>query len=463
MSDQVGSHIPTHQEQSASLSDSSSHSATAQRKKIAIIGSGVSGLTCAYLLHKHHDITVFEKADRLGGHTATKKINVEDKTYAIDTGFIVYNDWTYPNFIRLLERLGVETQATAMGFSVSHAASNYEYAGENINTLFCQRRNFFSLKHWLMIKDILRFNKEAVADFKADKIDPAETLGQYLVRNKYSKPFRDFYLLPMGAAIWSSSLGEMLDFQLLFFVRFCHNHGLLSVNERPTWRVIKGGSHAYIPKITQGFEDAIRLKSNIQQVVRTPKGVEITLNGVVELYDEVVFACHSDEALALLADHATTQERAVLGAIGYRANSVILHTDQTLLPRKKLAWSSWNYLLDDDTRKPPVLTYSMNILQNIEAPVEFCVTLNAKNKIDKSKVLGEYEYAHPVFTQKAIEAQANWGVVNGVNKTWFCGAYWFNGFHEDGVKSAARVAQFLHGDSLAAEPFADILGQPLPA
>lgn len=434
----------------------STNRSTNQRKKIAIIGTGISGLTSAYLLNKHHDITVFEKAHRLGGHTATKKVRVQNKDYAIDTGFIVYNDWTYPNFIRLLEQLGVQTQATKMGFSVSHSASDYEYAGENLNTLFCKRRNFFSFRHWRIIRDILRFNKEAVDDYKAGKLNAEETLGQYLARNRYSDVFRDFYLLPMGAAIWSSSLGGMLDFPLLFFVRFCNNHGLLSVNNRPTWRVIKGGSQAYIPMITQGFEDRIRLNSDITQVLRKPDSVEITVNNAVEYFDEVVFACHSDDALALLTD-VTEQEHKVLGAIEYRPNSVVLHTDERLLPKRKLAWSSWNYLLDDDTQKPPVLTYSMNILQSIDAPVEFCVTLNAREKIDDNTILGEYEYAHPVFNKEAIAAQAKWNLINGVNKTWFCGAYWFNGFHEDGVKSAARVAQFLGGDALATENFDDKL------
>ncbi|WP_394200860.1 NAD(P)/FAD-dependent oxidoreductase [Marinagarivorans algicola] len=427
-------------------------------KKIAIIGTGVSGLTAAYLLHKHHDITVFEKASRLGGHTATKTVEVQNNRYAIDTGFIVYNDWTYPNFIRLLKQLGVDTQATTMGFSVSDSASGYEYAGENINTLFCQRRNFFSIKHWRMIRDILRFNKEAVRDFQAGDINATQTLGQYLSQHGYSDAFRDFYLLPMGAAIWSSSLGEMLDFPLLFFVRFCHNHGLLSVNERPTWRVIKGGSHAYIPKITQGYKERIRLGSQITQISRTLKGVELIVDGQRECFDEVVFACHSDEALALLSD-ASASEQEVLGAIHYRPNSVILHTDQRLLPKHKLAWSSWNYQLGDDAQKPPVLTYNMNILQCLDAPVEFCVTLNAREKIDDAAILGEYEYAHPVFTQAAIAAQERWGEVNGVNKTWFCGAYWFNGFHEDGVKSAARVAQFLEGDTLTQDPFTEHLGE----
>ena len=415
--------------------------------KIAIIGSGISGLTAGHLLYKHHDITVFEKNNRLGGHTATKTVNHEGVEYAIDTGFIVYNDWTYPNFIKLLERLNVKTQATNMGFSVSDPESNYEYAGENLNTLFCQRSNLLSPRHWRVIRDILRFNKSAVADYKAGTLSAEDTLGNYLAAGSYSDDFRDFYLLPMGAAIWSSSLGDMLDFPLLFFVRFCHNHGLLSVNDRPTWRVVQGGSASYIAPLTQGFEGCIRLSSNIKKISRTARGVEVLINDEVEVFDNVVFACHSDEALALLGD-ASADESALLNQIEYRDNSVILHTDAKLLPKRKLAWSSWNYLLGGDKSSPPVLTYSMNILQGIKAPVEFCVTLNAREKIDSDKILGEYSYAHPVFTQAAITAQGDWASINGVNKTWFCGAYWFNGFHEDGVKSALRVAEHLGGDSL---------------
>ncbi len=415
--------------------------------KIAVIGAGISGLTASYLLHKKHDITLFEKADRLGGHTATKTVKIDGESYAIDTGFIVYNDWTYPLFIKLLDRLQVATQPTAMGFSVSYKNGQYEYAGENLNTLFCQRRNIFSLKHWKMIKDILRFNKESVAEYKAGLLDSTETLGQYLIRKGYSGAFRDFYLLPMGAAIWSSTLGGMLDFPLVFFVRFCDNHGLLSVNNRPIWRVIRGGSQAYLTPLSEGFKDAIVLSANITQVLRKSDAVHIEVNGQWQSFDEVIFACHSDEALQLLSDK-TEQERSLLSAISYRNNHVTLHTDTRLLPKRRLAWSSWNYLLNDNTDSLPVLSYSMNILQNIKAPVEFCVTLNAQEKINPVCVLGEYDYAHPVFTQASFAAQNQWASINGVNKTWFCGAYWFNGFHEDGVKSACRVAEHLGGDTL---------------
>ncbi|HEY7774463.1 MAG TPA: FAD-dependent oxidoreductase [Marinagarivorans sp.] len=415
--------------------------------KIAVIGSGISGLTAAHLLYRQHEVTVFEKNDRLGGHTATKSIHYGGKDYAIDTGFIVYNDWTYPNFIKLLERLNVTSQATTMGFSVSHPETGYEYSGENLNSLFCQRRNLLNVRHWRMIKDILRFNKQAVADYLAGRLSPDGTLGEYLIQHNYSAAFRDYYLLPMGAAIWSSSPGAMLDFPLLFFVRFCHNHGLLSVNDRPTWRVIQGGSANYIPRLIAGFEDQVRLSSRIEQVKRAADGVDILVDGQQEHYDAVIFACHSDEALALLAD-ASVDERTLLEQIQYRKNSVVLHTDKRFLPKRKLAWSSWNYQLDTDLTRPPVLTYSMNILQGIKAPVEFCVTLNARDEIDSNKILGEYVYAHPVFTKNAIAAQEQWQSINGVNHTWFCGAYWFNGFHEDGVKSAVRVSDALGGETL---------------
>lgn len=415
--------------------------------KIAIIGAGVSGLTTAYLLNNKHDITVFEKQTEIGGHTATKDVEWQGQSYAIDTGFIVFNDWTYPNFIKLLKKLGVESQPTAMGFSVTKTSMDYEYAGENLNTLFAQRSNIFNLSHWKMLRDIVRFNRESIADFEAKKLDPNESLGHYLARKGFGQSFIENYLLPMGAAIWSSSLVGMLDFSALFFVRFFRNHGLLSVSHRPTWHVIKGGSRSYLEPLIEGFKGDIVVDANIDFVARSHGGVEISRNGVVEIYDEVIFACHSDEALGLLKDPSAA-EIECLKTISYRENSVVLHVDRNFLPKRKLAWSSWNYLLGEDKDTLPVLTYNMNILQGIQAPVEFCVTLNAQNTIDKKLILGEYTYSHPVFTGEAIKAQGMWQDINGVNKTWFCGAYWFNGFHEDGVKSALRVADSLQGDKL---------------
>ena len=410
--------------------------------KIAIIGSGISGMTAAHFLKSQHEVTIFESGDRIGGHTATKTIEYEGRAYNIDTGFIVYNDWTYPNFIKLLDKIGVENQPTSMGFSVCHKAQNYEYAGENLNTLFCQRKNFFSPRHWRMIRDILRFNKASVADFDKGAIDQTQTLGQYLKANNYSDAFAHYYLLPMGAAIWSSSVSEMLDFPLYFFVRFCKNHGLLSVNERPQWRVIKGGSKAYIKPLLGELFDKVKLNANVESITRDDRQVTIKVDGESCVFDQVILACHSDQALALLGD-STEGERDVLGSIGYRENDVVLHTDSRLLPNSKLAISSWNYLLDDNQASPPVLTYHMNTLQSLDAPVDFCVTLNATDRIDPAKILGRYSYSHPVFTKEAMASQARWLEINGQRNTWFAGAYWYNGFHEDGVKSALRVVEAL--------------------
>ncbi len=411
-------------------------------KKIAIIGSGISGLTAAYYLNKQHDICLYEADSRLGGHTATKAIEVNGKNYLIDTGFIVFNDWTYPNFIKLLNELGVGSQPTDMGFSVFNPTTDYEYAGTNLATLFAQKRNLFSLSHWKMLRDIVRFNKEAIADLDAGNLEPNESLGHYLARKKYSSAFSERYLIPMGSAIWSATQGAMLDFPLEFFIRFFKNHGLLNVVNRPQWRVIKGGSSAYITPIIKSFEDKIKLNSPVLNIIRHTSKVEIITNTGSDFYDDVVIACHSDQALAMLSD-ATLGEQAILSAITYQKNDVVMHTDTRLLPSRKTTWSSWNYLLQNNNQQPPILTYSMNILQSIKSDVEFCVTLNATDKIDPQKILGQYEYAHPVFSQAAMHAQAKWENINGVNRTWFCGAYWFNGFHEDGVNSALRVVKAL--------------------
>lgn len=411
-------------------------------KKIAIIGSGISGLTAAYYLSKHHDICLYEADSRLGGHTATKDIQIDGNTYAIDTGFIVFNDWTYPNFIQLLNELGVESQPTAMGFSVFNPEDNFEYAGTNLFTLFAQKRNFFSLNHWRMLRDIVRFNKEAIRDLESGQLRANESLGEYLARKHYSNAFIERYLVPMGSAIWSATHGVMLAFPVEFFIRFFNNHGLLNVLNRPQWRVIKGGSKAYIAPLIKSFSHNIRLNSPVSKIVRTANGVAVTANSTTDYYDEVVLACHSDQALQMLGD-ASDDERKILSAIAYQNNSVVLHTDTHLLPHRKSTWSSWNYLLQYQSQQPPILTYSMNILQGIQSNIEFCVSLNAREKINPHKIIGEYEYAHPVFSLEAMQAQASWASINGVNRTWYAGAYWFNGFHEDGVKSALRIVNAL--------------------
>jgi predicted NAD/FAD-binding protein len=407
--------------------------------KIAIVGSGISGLACAHYLHRYNSVEVLEAADRIGGHTATVDVAMGGRRFAIDTGFIVYNDWTYPNFIALMDELGVSTKATNMSFSLSDRDSGLEYAGSNLNSLFAQRRNLVSPRFLGMLRDIVRFNRESVEDLEAGRIDPGMTLGEYLKRGHYGNAFRDWYLVPMGSAIWSADTPVMMEFPLEFFVRFFRNHGLLNIRNRPQWRVIEGGSREYLKPLVAGFSDGIRTGVKLEGVRRLPDGAELCFaDGHSERFDRVVFACHSDQALALLQD-ASTAEQEILGAIPYQDNEVVLHTDTRLLPRNERAWSSWNYLRRPDTERA-TLTYNMNILQGLDAPQTFCVTLNDTDAINPHKILGRFNYAHPVFTLEGMRAQERWQEING-GSTWFCGAYWRNGFHEDGVYSALRVAE----------------------
>ncbi|MBR7888874.1 FAD-dependent oxidoreductase [Marinomonas sp. A79] len=411
--------------------------------KIAIIGSGISGLTSAYLLQREHDVTVFESAARIGGHTATIEVPEGASTRNIDTGFIVFNDWTYPNFIRLMDELGVKSRDTEMSFSVSCQRTGLEYGGNNLNTLFAQRRNLLNFSFIGMLKDILRFNKEAIQDLDSGQLKEGVTLGEYLKDKGYGERFASHYLIPMGSAIWSSTLNEMMEFPLVFFVRFFKNHGLLSVNDRPQWRVIEGGSSAYLRPLVEQFKDNIVLNAQIASVSRADNQVTIILaDGSEQVFDQVVFACHSDEALALLAD-PSDDENTILSAIPYRNNDVVLHTDTSMLPKKKLAWSSWNYHLGEDQTKPATLSYNMNILQHFSSDTTYVVTLNQTDLIDDKKIVGRFQYAHPTFTLEGIKAQDRWQDINGVKNTWFCGAYWRNGFHEDGCWSGVRVANGL--------------------
>ena len=380
---------------------------------------------------------MFESASRIGGHTATVDVELGTKRYAVDTGFIVYNDWTYPGFIELMDRIGMKGKATSMSFSVSDALTGLEYAGSNLDTLFAQRRNLVSPRFLGMIRDILRFNRESIADLESDRIAGDTTVREYLERNGYGAAFRDQYLVPMGSAIWSADTDAMLDFPLQFFVRFFRNHGLLSVKNRPQWRVIEGGSREYLTPLTAGFKDNIRCNAKITGIRRHNTYVEITSEAGVERFDQVVLACHSDQALALLED-PTTSEREILSAIPYQDNEVVLHTDTRMLPENRKTWSSWNYHLTS-TDQRAIVTYNMNILQGIQAPETFCVTLNHTGAINPSKILGRFNYAHPMFTLAGMKAQERWNEINQ-GPTWFCGAYWRNGFHEDGVHSARRVA-----------------------
>lgn len=411
--------------------------------RIAIVGSGISGLTAAYLLNRNHDITLFEADSRLGGHTATVDVNDNGRQLAVDTGFIVYNDWTYPNFIRLLKQLGVESQPTEMGFSVCDPLADFEYAGNNLNSIFAKRSSLLSAGHWRMLKDILRFNREAVRDWKRGVVNDSTTLGQYLSENRYSSEFSERYLVPMGSAIWSASLAQMREFSVSFFIRFFINHGLLNIFNRPQWRVIRGGSRSYIEPLSKSFAHKIRLNSPVDRVIRRESGVEVTTaQGQAEIFDQVVFACHSDQALACLGD-PSEEERNILGAIPYARNSVVLHTDTGLLPARQRSWASWNYRLQPGEDRLPVLTYNMNILQQLKSDKTYCVTLNAEEAIDPDQIVGRFEYAHPQFSVDGMRAQRQWQKINGTNQTWYCGAYWANGFHEDGVSSALRVARAL--------------------
>lgn len=406
--------------------------------KIAIIGSGISGLTCGYLLHKTHDITVFEASDWVGGHTHTVTVDVNGQSYAVDTGFIVFNDWTYPNFIKLMDQLGVRSNATEMSFSVHDTDTRLEYNGNTLNSLFAQRGNLLSPAFWGMLRDILRFNREAVRDLDEQRIAADTRLGDYLQQRGYGERFIEHYIVPMGAAIWSMSLADMLTFPLQFFVRFFKNHGLLSVSNRPQWRVIEGGSSAYVKPLSAGFADRIHLNCPVTQVERYEQGVLIHTAAGVERFDKVIFACHSDQALALLAQPSTA-EKEILGALPYADNDVVLHTDTRLLPDRKLAWASWNYRLGSAVQKRAAVTYNMNILQGIQSETTFCVSLNQTSAIDPLTVLASFTYAHPQYCLQGIAAQARWQELLGANNSYFCGAYWANGFHEDGVVSALRV------------------------
>ena len=408
--------------------------------KIAIIGSGISGLTSAYLLNRNHDITVFEANDYIGGHTHTHNIKIKDREYAVDTGFIVYNERTYPNFIKLLDTLGVERQLSTMGFSVKSASEDYEYAGESLNSLFAKRSNIFRLGFLRMLYEMYRFGKKS--DSTGLGLDVSITLGTYLRSENYSNEFINYFIIPMGAAIWSTPANKVLDMPAYFFIKFFYNHGMLEIINRPKWWVIKDGSSAYIKKIIKGFESKINLSSPIRTVSRLDNGIEIeTANSKKPLiFDAVVFATHSDQALGMLKD-PTEKEKDILSSIPYQKNEVLLHTDSSVLPKRKLAWASWNYQLDSNPESPVVLTYNMNILQSLDCDETFCVTLNDHQSVDKSKVLKKITYHHPLFTVKGIEAQKRKLEISGVNNTYYCGAYWHNGFHEDGVASAIEVCK----------------------
>ena len=409
--------------------------------KIAVVGTGISGMVAAWKLHPEHDVAVFEAGSYIGGHTNTIDVEEDGRSVPVDTGFIVFNEKTYPNFVNILRQIGVAYKPSSMSFSVRNEESGLEYNGTSLNTLFAQRRNLFSPSFWRMTRDILRFYREAGELLEDGNEDV--TLGDYLRRGAYSTEFVEDHILPMAAAVWSSSPATMDQFPARFLVRFFHNHGFLQVNERPEWLVISGGSREYVKKLTAPYRDRIRLQTPVQSIRRLDGGVELSLpGGEIEAFDRVVLATHSDQALRLLAD-PSLEEQEILTAFPYQENEAVLHTDRSLLPRKKLARASWNYHVTEEANELVTVTYWMNHLQGLDARRDYLVTLNRTEAIDPAGVIRTIKYDHPVFNSASVRAQARHGEIDGVNATHFCGAYWGNGFHEDGVRSALAVCENL--------------------
>ncbi|HAH47434.1 FAD-dependent oxidoreductase [Gimesia sp.] len=412
--------------------------------KIAIIGGGISGLTAAYFLHRQHEITLFEANQYVGGHTNTIDVEIEGKEYAIDTGFIVFNNQTYPHFTRMLNELEVKSQPTAMSFSMKCDRSGLEYRGADLNGFFSQRRNLINPRFYRLLADILRFNRQSVELLQSDA--DQLTVGEYLAANKYSPEFIDQYFLPMGSAIWSCPVGTFENFPVRFIVEFYLNHGILAIRNRPEWRVICGGSKQYVKSLTAGFANSIRLNSPVNSVTRSESQVEVYLrDGLIERFDHVIFACHSDQALRILGNQASPVERELLSAFPYEKNIAQLHTDRSVLPVSPRAWACWNYFMPRGENRKATVTYQMNLLQGIQSQQVFCVTLNGQDRVDPAQVIREIEYAHPIFTSERAAAQQRQTEVINQNSTSFCGAYWGNGFHEDGVNSAMAVCRELMG------------------
>ncbi len=402
--------------------------------KVAIIGTGIAGNVAAYHLREQHDITVYEANAYVGGHTNTHDIDTANGTLPVDTGFIVFNDRTYPNFIKLLDELEVESLDSEMSFSVRRDRPSLEYNGSTLDGLFAQRRNVVRPSFLKMIRDILRFNREAPLFLEEQRYDV--TLGEFLDAGGYGRGFANDYLVPMGAAIWSAEPVMMREMPAHFFIRFFRNHGLLSLDDRPVWRVIKGGSREYVRRLVEGHRDRIRLNCPVRAVERRPDGVVISAEGCeAEHFDAVFMACHSDQALALLSD-PTESESEVLGAIPYQPNIAVLHTDDRMMPKRQRAWASWNYHMAGGDNERVTLTYHMNRLQRLTCDEQYFVTLNSAEMIDPARIIAEIDYSHPVFTAEGVNAQGRQEELNGANRTYFCGAYWRYGFHEDGVVSA---------------------------
>jgi predicted NAD/FAD-binding protein len=417
------------------------------RQRIAVVGAGISGLAAAWLLSRRYDVTVFEAGSYLGGHTNTVDVTLEGKTHPVDTGFLVFNDKTYPNLVALFELLDVPSVETEMSFSVSLETPELEWAGSSLATLFGQKRNLVRPQFWSMLSDILRFNRESTA-WLATHPDTAQSLRDFLREGRYSDAFSNWYLLPMAAAIWSCPTGQMLDMPLATFIHFCQNHGLLQIFDRPLWRTVKGGGREYVRKIVTNLHD-VRIACPIHAVTRTTDGLRVMHAGGSEGFDQVVLACHSDQALSILGMMASDGQREVLSAIGYQPNRAVLHTDPALLPRDRKLWSAWNYFGGkaapgtNGDAQPVGVSYLINKLQPLPFSTPVVVTLNPAREPDPAKVIAEFDYAHPIFDGPAIAAQHRLHRVQGEGGIWLAGAWGSYGFHEDGLRSALRVANGL--------------------
>ncbi|WP_413975625.1 NAD(P)/FAD-dependent oxidoreductase [Stenotrophomonas acidaminiphila] len=405
--------------------------------RIAVVGSGIAGLASAWLLSQAHEVVLFEAADYLGGHTHTHDVSVGGRQYAVDTGFIVHNPDHYPLLTRLLQALDVPTQPTTMSFSVHNGRSGLEYNATSLDALFCQRRNLLSPRFLGMVRDLFRFYRQAPA--LLDGEGPGPGLGDWLQANGYGAAFRDEHLVPMASALWSSPPRQILQFPARYLVQFMANHQMLQVSGRPQWRVVRGGSARYVDALRARWTVHERLSCPVLAVRRHGDRVSVDSAAGSEAFDQVVLACHSDQALALLAD-ASDNEQAILGAIGYQPNEVVLHTDASVLPRRRKAWAAWNAFVPGDGDAPCTVSYCMNLLQGLDAPEPLVVTLNRSEAIDPARVLRRLVYQHPVYTPQSVAAQQRRAVIQGQNRTWFAGAYWGWGFHEDGMRSAVDVA-----------------------
>lgn len=408
--------------------------------RIAVIGSGIAGLASAWLLSRGNDVTLYEADDRLGGHTHTHRIELQGRRFEVDTGFIVHNPRHYPLLTSLFEELGVASQPTTMSFSVRNESSGLEYNATDLDSLFCQRRNLASPRFWGMLRDLSRFYRESPA--LLDVAGEGPTLGEYLDAHGFGAMFRDDHLVPMASALWSSPSSRILAFPAKYLVTFMANHQMLQVSDRPQWRVVRGGSSRYIDAMRARWQVRERPSTPVRMLLRTGAGATVMTDDDAEHYDHVVIACHSDQALQLLGDASDT-ERSVLGAIAYQANDTVLHTDARLLPRNPKAWAAWNALVPRDAGDACTVSYCMNLLQNLDAPEPLIVTLNRTDRIDPARILRRMRYHHPVYNHASVAAQARRAEIQGHRHTWFAGAYWGWGFHEDGMRSAVDVANAL--------------------